>query len=382
MFSPAAKSGGDDRRPGGEQQLAPLGAGALPSARDPYGTPGYGYGHVPEIEGTDFAAMAMRHLRTVLKHKWLILGAVVLFVAIGGVATAMKTPLYTATAQIQIASQPTRVVDAGATTPSEYSAPDFLRTEYELLKSRAMAERVVSMTNLAEDKTFFAPRNPTLLSALGGLLRPAPSEPSAPATALEAWATGIVASNIAVRPVPGARLVNLSYTDPSPQRAERIANAYADAYIASNLDKRFQANAYARTFLDDQIKQLKIKLGESERALLEFAEREKLIEVNEETSIAASNLAAANSALGVLISERMRSEQSWEQVKGASEINLPQFLSNGVIDGLRARRNALVTEYEEKLETFKPNYPAMVQITNKIKEIDRQLAAEVARKTR
>ena len=48
-----------------------------------------------------------------------------------------------------------------------------------------------------------------------------------------------------------------------------------------------------------------------------------------------------------------------------------------MIDGLRAKRNVLVTEYQEKLETFKPSYPAMVQIDNKIKEIDRQLAAEV-----
>lgn len=48
-----------------------------------------------------------------------------------------------------------------------------------------------------------------------------------------------------------------------------------------------------------------------------------------------------------------------------------------MIDGLRAKRNVLVTEYQEKLETFKPSYPAMVQIDNKIKEIDRQLASEV-----
>ena len=52
-------------------------------------------------------------------------------------------------------------------------------------------------------------------------------------------------------------------------------------------------------------------------------------------------------------------------------------MTNSVIDGLRGKRNALVTDYQEKLETFKPSYPAMVQIDNKIKEIDRQLAAEV-----
>ena len=40
-----------------------------------------------------------------------------------------------------------------------------------------------------------------------------------------------------------------------------------------------------------------------------------------------------------------------------------------------ARRSSV--EYQEKLETFKPGYPAMVQINNKIKEIDQQLATEV-----
>ena len=64
-------------------------------------------------------------------------------------------------------------------------------------------------------------------------------------------------------------------------------------------------------------------------------------------------------------------------LKSATAINLPQLLSNSVIDGLRGRKSQLVTDYQEKLETFQPSYPAMVQIDNKIKEIDRQIAAEV-----
>ena len=66
-----------------------------------------------------------------------------------------------------------------------------------------------------------------------------------------------------MRPVPGARLVDISYSDPVPARAQRIAAAYADAFVASNLDKRFEANAYAKTFLEDQLKQLKHDAGSS-----------------------------------------------------------------------------------------------------------------------
>ena len=62
--------------------------------------------------------------------------------------------------------------------------------------------------------------------------------------------------------------------------------------------------------------------------------------------------------------------------RAADDINLPQFLTNSVIEGLRGQRKALDVEYQEKLETFKPSYPGMVQISNKIKEIDQQIAAE------
>ena len=180
------------------------------------------------------------------------------------------------------------------------------------------------------------------------------------AAAMERWAAGIILGSHGVRPVPGSRLVDVTYTDPDPRRAQRIANAYADAYIASNLDKRFQANAYAKTFLEDQIQQMKLRLEESEKTLLDFAEREQIVLVTEKASIAETNLASANAALGQIISERIRNEQLWKQVAEANAINVPQLLSNSVIDGLRARRNVLTTEYQEKLETFKPTFPAMI----------------------
>ena len=176
-----------------------------------------------------------------------------------------------------------------------------------------------------------------------------------------------------MRPVPGSRLVDISYSDPNPSRAQRIATAYANAFIASNLDKRFEANAYAKTFLEDQLKQLKLLLEESGRSMMNFAEKEQIVVVTEKSSIAESNLANANAVLGNTTTERIKNEQLWRQVETADAINMPQLLSNSVIAGLRDKRNLLATEYQEKLETYKPSYPAMVQIKNKIAE-DRQAA--------
>ncbi len=260
--------------------------------------------------------------------------------------------------------------------PAEAGSSDFLRTQYELLKSRAMGERVVSSLHLYDEDSFFQPRDVSPIGLLRGIFSSSKNE-LPPPTARQSWATGIVLGNVSILPVTGSRLLDISYVDPSPARAQSIANGYADAYVASNLDKRFEANSYAKTFLEDQSKQLKIRLEESQKALLDFAEKEKMVELGDKASIAENNLAAANAAVGQLISERIKSEQLWRQVDSATAINLPQLLTNGVIEVLRGQRKTLETEYQEKLETFKPSYPAMVQISSKMKEVDRQLAAEV-----
>ena len=168
---------------------------------------------------------------------------------------------------------------------------------------------------------------------------------------------------MATEPVPRTRLIDISYSDPDPGRAQRIANAYADAFVATTIDKRFQANASAKIFLDDKVQQLKLRLEESEKKLLGFAQQQQIVaSEGDRASIAETNLASANAELGTLISERTKNEQLWRQLEGADAISLPQLLSNSVIEDLRSQRKALVLDYQEKLETFKPGYPAMVQI--------------------
>ena len=357
--------------------LAPAASG-VPALRDPYGLTG-GYGATPGYGSEDSSLDLLQYWRLLNKRKWLILSIAVAALTLGVVRTLMETPLYTATARLQIDRNVAKIIESGNVTPVEGGDSEFLKTQYELLQSRAIAERVASALRLGEDPDFLKPRNFSLLGAIKGLLKPA--RPPAAATTdkrgLELAAAGVVVGNRGLRPVPGSRLVDITYTDPVPARAQRIVTAYTDAIIAANLDKRFQANSYAKTFLEDQVKQLKLHLEEAERVLLDFAQKEQIVIVTEKASIAENNLASANAALGSLISERIKNEQLWKQVDTASGVTLPQLLTNSVIDGLRGRRNALVTEYQEKLETFKPGYPVMVQINNKIAEIDRQLAAEV-----
>ncbi len=354
-------------------RLVPVAAN-LPAVRNPYGSPA-GYGQMGEAEG-GFLPKLLEYWRIVNKRKWMIMSIIGSCVALGVLITLMQTPMYSATVRLQIDRNVAKVVEGGNVAPVETADADFLKTQYEILQSRTMSERVVSTLKLGDDTDLLARRSLMALISRSVKFFSAAEQPL-DKPARERLAVKLVLENRTIKAVPGSRLIDIIVTDSSPGRAAKIANVYADSFVASTIDKRFEANSYAKTFLDDQSKQLKVRLEESEKILLEFAEKEQIIVVNEKSSIAENNLAAANSALGILISERSKNEQIWKQVEPSVSMDLPQFLGNPVIAGLRASRNTLVAEYQEKLQTFKPAYPVMMEINNRIREIDRQLAAEI-----
>lgn len=331
-----------------------------------------------EPAGDDFRRMLFEALRIAVKRKWLILLCAIAAIAISVARSMTVVPMYTATVRIQIDSRPIKVLEGGQVDQAE-GGVEYLRTQVELLQSKAVAERVAKMAKLADDPDFFKPRQYSIVAALTSMFggAAAKSETLPDRAVLEQAASWIVAGHLSVRVVSGSRLVDVSYADTSAERAQLVANTYADAFIASNIDKRFQANVYAKSFLEDQLAQLKARLEEAEKAAIAFAEKEEFVLTGEKASMAESNLASVNSALGSLIAERIKAEQLWRQVENVDEINLPQFLLNGVIQGLRSARNALDIEYKDKLETYKPAHPAMIQIKGKMKEIDRQIAVEV-----
>src|ERR1700719_826280 len=353
---------GGEAAPGG---LVPVSQQAL-LGRDPYSI-AVPYGVDTTADATPVFGLSLHeYLRILIKRKWLILSILGVAVVIGTLTTLMKTPLYTSTVRMQIDPNTAKIVQSGDVTPNEGANADFMRTQFELLNGRTMAERVASALKLGEDQDFFRPRNFSITNAIFKIigLGRGSGGGTANKSDREGAAAGIVLGNRAVRPVMGSRLVDIDYSDPNPSRAQRIASAFADAFVASNLDKRFQANSYAKVFLEDQLKTLKLRLEDSEKALIAFGQKEEIVATNDKASIAETNLANANAALGVLISDRIKNEQLWKQL-------------DPVIESLRTKRNTLSTEYQDKLETFKPSYPEMMQLSNQIAEIDRQLATEL-----
>ena len=141
------------------------------------------------IPNSDYAAPSdegprldlRKYLWLLFKHRWLLLGAAILCTGIGAVSTFLTTPIYRATATIQISRDVPQIVST-STGGDQLSQVDggqsdeFLTNQYELLRSRAIAERVVASLNLQDDQTFLSASAPSPLSNLKRLVFGAPAQ--------------------------------------------------------------------------------------------------------------------------------------------------------------------------------------------------------------
>ena len=98
-----------------------------------------------------------------------------------------------------------------------------------------------------------------------------------------AWlpAAAQVFDGLTLEPLRSARAVRLHFDSPDPQLAARAVNTMATAFINLNLERRMEASSYAKTFLQERLEQIKVKLQDSEKSLNEFTRREGIVKPDE-----------------------------------------------------------------------------------------------------
>jgi polysaccharide biosynthesis transport protein len=320
-----------------------------------------------------------RYIGLLIKHRWLIAGIAAVSVGIALFYTLLQTPTYRASATIQIKREAANISGiAGLESVEAGGASEFYQTQYELLQSRSLAKRIVSSLGLADTPRLYEPR-PSGWAKLRDLVL-SPGHAEAPdISARESMAVRAVLDGVSVEPVRSSSIVRINFDSADAELARQVADAIAENFIASNIERNFEASAFARQFLEDRLQELRLKLEESERDLVAYAEKQDILVTGSEQSLSTVNLAETNAALGEASKARLRHELRWRQAAASAGADLPQSLETEAIQDLRALRNELSLDYENKLQDFKPAYPEMVRLRIRIDEVDRQIETEVDR---
>jgi capsular exopolysaccharide synthesis family protein len=300
--------------------------------------------------------------RIISEWRWLILALTAVGIAGAVVATLLTTPIYRASATLEVSPPESEIMEDGRTSRMQMQIDrSYLATQYGLLASRSLAQRVAQDMNLASNP-LFAPAGADRAQRLRS-------------------ATGTLVGGFKVEPVKDSRLIKITFSSPDPGLAATVTNSFADNFINANLERRYEASSYARSFLERQIANVKTELEKSERQLVAYAQRQQIISTaatpttgspSDSASLQGATLVSLNEALAQAQTRRIAAEQAYRQAVSSGT-------SAEVVAGtsaLRQQRAGLQAEYEEKLKTFRPEYPDMQRLRARIAATDEQIGLE------
>ena len=340
-----------------------------------------------DLEADEFNIDLMGMWHILLKRRWVIATAVGIVFVFALVASLMITPVYRATTSVQIDRELMNITKNDANPREGFiNDPNYLNTQYQLLQSRELASRVLSDIGFQNKKRFeqvFEPSARSQIKAWFGAedngavgQEKTRLEKDQALKRVDLFKKGYV-----VEPVRNTRLVKIHYDSTDPAFAILSANSLAEAFQGRNLETRFETSSYAKNYLEDQLKQLKLKLEDSEAQLVRFAAREQIVGSGDEDAgtLPEQNLGALNAALAKAKEERIRAQSKWVQAQSSmGMVTFGETGTNSIVRTLMESRSELVAEYQNKLSQFKPAYPAMLQLKAQIDETDKQIAQEVA----
>ena len=296
----------------------------------------------------------------------------------GLIITLLMTPIYGSAASVRVDNEGLRITEGDDVNPviSTFEIDRYLNTQKEVVESRSMALAVADQLGLARDDAF--------LTAMDVEGVPGTLAPEQRAAARRNLVASVLQENVNMEIQPQNRIVLIGFTSPDPSQAARIANAYAETFVAQNVQGRFDANAYAKRILQDQVAELQAELSETETAAVEYARRNRLIDTgtspgdDEEggsasPSVTTGNLVQINRNYIDARADRILAEQRWNAARNTSALDLPEARNNAAIQSLLTRRATAQANLEQLRERYLDGYPEIERAEAEVASINQAL---------
>jgi capsular exopolysaccharide synthesis family protein len=317
--------------------------------------------HESEFNLGEYVAMVRRHWK-------LVAAAALVCMAAGAIHYAITPKAFMATATIQIERRtlaPT--LSSQAPWLESYFDAEYYPTEYKLLESRGLAERVVKRLDLLSDPAFnprSAGRNGSATTADDDL-------------AVLGSLADRLRSGLAVEPVRNTQLVEITYRSSSPAFAARAANGFADSFIDMGIEYRFTSAGKTSSFLTSQIEALKKEIDDKEAKLQAFSRRTDIVTMEPSSNVTLQRLQALNSSYIDAKNSRIDKESTYKGLLTSPPEAIADSLQPGVLGNLRSEELKLERDYEAQLKVYKPEWPAMVTLKGEIERTKQHIATVV-----
>ena len=320
------------------------------------------------------------YIEVIVRRRWAVFIAFVVIFLIAVAYTFAVTPLFSSVATIEFEEKKPKQEDRVYGNPEYDQYKGYLATQLELLKSRTLAEGLVTRLKLAESPEFATTGGWTgkWFLALASRLNPniVPEEEETPAAARINNLSDKVLKRVSVKPVKTSNLATVSMDATNPVLANQLLQNYLDLYLESNLEKRRKESLEASGWLKVELAKVEKELMESQAELVGF-----LID----NGIAVSSTETGASPVMDLLNKSMETHTKSREARlhiqalrdqKASELGavMPKDVNTDYVGKLKEQVALFESEYSQMKGLYSAEYPKMEMLSQKIKFLKERIS--------
>ncbi len=298
----------------------------------------------------------------ILKARWLVATlALAVTVATTLVVSLLLPKSYTATVSLVVDSKSKDPI-TGIMLPSQL-LPGYLATQVDIIQSQNVALKVVDGLKLTQVPSI---RESFLASTQGqGDIR--------------FWMADLLLKKLDVQPSRESSVIQVGFSGSDPRFAAIVANAFAQAYVQTNLDLRVEPARQTNTWYEGQVKQLRANLEQAQTALTEY-QRSKGLVVGDERSIdvETARLAELSSQFVAAQSQSFDSASRQSQSQNA----LAEVEQNPLVQGLKSDLSRAEGSLSQLAERVGKNHPQYIAALAQVDSLRAKLSTEIKLATR
>lgn len=293
----------------------------------------------------------LSHYWNVIQKRWKVALSILAVVMLGTVLTSyFSKPLYRSTIQVQIERENPNQMTVDDFFGIAASDQEFLQTQYVLLKSRGLAQRVIDEQKLLSDPDFYPP----------GIATKTPKEIESVRDSM----VGAIVGGIEITPVRNTSLVEVSYVAASPRLAQKVAEGIGDSYMRMKVEQKFEAVRKASEFLDRQIAQVKSDIETTRKQMQQYGENKGIISADEANSMTVQRMMKTNADVSGAQAELIARVTEYDSVRNSSPDTVAA--RDPRVQSLADESSRLQREYQSKSAIFKPDHPEMQKLRTAI----------------
>ncbi|SDJ42462.1 capsular exopolysaccharide family [Ferrimonas sediminum] len=347
-----------------------------------------------------------QYVHVLWRYKWRILLFSGFVTSVVVAILLNVSPSYLAGARLLIESEQAKAVSIEDVYGLDSSKDEYLQTQFEIIKSRKLAERAIERMDLVRHPEFVVHERPPWLQKLLSYVPTAPAQdpmevvtdwlhwlpvdlsPKPVDEAQQLATQRILLLNefrkrLVVAPVANTQLVDIGFYAHDPNLAAQVANTMGEIYIENHLDAKLAVTRKASEWLSARLDELLVGLRLSEERLQSFREREGLLDIDGTVGLVSKEMTELSEQLSLARQRRDEAKSLLDLVrrKGSSNFDsldgLAEISGHRMIQEVRKSEVVAAANVAELSKRYGPKHSKMIAAKAQLADVRASMRGQV-----